>query len=117
MAEIPEDFARIILDREGDPGRVWLASLPDLVDELLRRGHCTPTAPITSGQVGIILAIHRDDGTPAVLKISFTHPGNRYEAHAFATWAGRGAVLLYERSKLVDGCWLPGQAEAYQKFE
>lgn len=43
------------------------------------------------------MPVRRRDGSPAVLKISFTHPGNRYEPHAFAVWGGRGAVLLYER--------------------
>ncbi|MGH3490159.1 MAG: aminoglycoside phosphotransferase family protein [Actinopolymorphaceae bacterium] len=97
MVDIPADFARRLVDREGDPGRVWLESLPGLVDEFLQRWDCTPTSPTIRGGVGIILAVRRHDGTPAVLKISFTHPGNRYEANAFATWDGRGAVLLYER--------------------
>ncbi|MER0244165.1 aminoglycoside phosphotransferase family protein [Streptomyces sp. HSW2009] len=34
---------------------------------------------------------------PAVLKISFPHPGNVHEPDAFALWGGRGAVALYER--------------------
>ncbi|WP_020577898.1 aminoglycoside phosphotransferase family protein [Actinopolymorpha alba] len=96
MIEIPEEFARQLIDREGDPGRAWLASLPGLVDDVLQRWRCTPTGLI-GGKVGIVVAVQRDDGTPAVLKISFTHAGNRYEARAFATWAGRGAVQLYER--------------------
>ncbi len=110
MLEIPDEFARQLIDREGDPGRAWLASLPGLVDEFLQRWRCSPTGPIC-GKVGIVLAVQRDDGTPAVLKISFTHPGNMYEAHAFATWAGRGAVLLYERDDakfamlLEQGAW------------
>jgi streptomycin 6-kinase len=98
MIEIPADFAQQTVDREGAPGLAWLESLPGLVDEFLQRWRCTPTAPVTSGNVGIILAVQRDDGSPAVLKISFTHPGNLYEAHAFAAWSGRGAVRLYERA-------------------
>ena len=39
----------------------------------------------------------RRSGTSAVLKVSFPHPGNVHEPDAFVTWAGRGAVLLYER--------------------
>ena len=97
MVGIPQDFALSVAEREGEPGRVWIESLPDLIDEFLRRWRCTPTAPISRGKVGVILPVQREDGTPAVLKISFTHPGNRYEAEAFATWDGRGAVLLYER--------------------
>jgi streptomycin 6-kinase len=97
MIEIPEDFARQVLEREGDPGRAWLASLPALVDELLVRWRCRQPQPITRGHLGIILPVQRHDGTPAVLKISFIHPANRYEPHALAVWGGRGAVLLYER--------------------
>lgn len=97
MVEVPGDFARRLIAREGTPGRAWVASLPALVDEFLLRWRCTPTAPTTGGGVGIILPVQRHDGSPAVLKISFTHPGNMYEARAFAVWNGRGAVLLYER--------------------
>jgi streptomycin 6-kinase len=97
MIEIPADFARQLVDREGDPGRAWLASLPDLVEQLLSRWRCRQAEPITRGHLGIILPVQRHDGTPAVLKISFTHPANTYEPHAFAVWGGRGAVLLYER--------------------
>ena len=97
MVGIPQDFALSVAEREGEPGRVWIESLPDLIDEFLRRWRCTPAAPISRGKVGVIVPVHREDGTPAVLKVSFTHPGNMYEAEAFATWEGRGAVLLYER--------------------
>ena len=97
MINIPEVFARGIVEREGEQGRTWVESLPVLVDEFLQRWRCVPSAPIRFGQVGIILPVQRHDGSPAVLKISFTHPGNMYEPHAFAVWAGRGAVLMYER--------------------
>ncbi|MGW5362009.1 aminoglycoside phosphotransferase family protein [Actinopolymorpha pittospori] len=97
MIEIPDAFARQLIDREGDRGRTWLASLPGLVEELLQRWHCRQPEPITRGHLGIILPVRRHDGTPAVLKISFTHPANMYEPHAYAVWSGRGAVLLYER--------------------
>ena len=97
MVGIPHDFALSVAEREGESGRVWIESLPDLIDEFLRRWQCTPTAPISRGKVGVIVPVRRTDEVPAVLKVSFTHPGNRYEAEAFATWGGRGAVLLYER--------------------
>lgn len=97
MVDIPAEFARQLIDREGDPGRVWVASLPGLVEELLHLWRCIPTAPITRGHLGIILPVRRHDGAPAVLKVSFTHPANTYEPHALAAWGGRGAVLLYER--------------------
>jgi streptomycin 6-kinase len=97
MIDIPATFARGIVEREGDAAVPWVESLPGLVDELLARWRCTPTARVRYGGVGIILAVRRHDGSPAVVKVSFPHPGNVYEPHAFAVWDGRGAVRLYER--------------------
>ncbi|GAB3400598.1 aminoglycoside phosphotransferase family protein [Flindersiella endophytica] len=99
MIEVPQVFAREIVDREGDAGARWIASLPGLVDELLERWGCTaPTGSVMHGRVGIVVPVRRrSDGAAAVLKVSFPHPGNVHEPLAFATWAGRGAVLLYER--------------------
>lgn len=96
--EVPEGFALSTIQREGERGRAWLATLPNLADELLRRWDCEPTEPATHGQVGIVVPVRRrHDATPAVLKISFPHPGNVHEPHAYAVWSGRGAVRLYER--------------------
>lgn len=97
MIAVPDSFANNVISREGEPGREWVSTLPDLVADLLERWRCTPTASTTSGGVGIILPVRRADGSRAVLKVSFPHPGNRYEAHAFEVWRGRRAVLLYER--------------------
>lgn len=96
--DVPEGFALSTVQREGERGRAWLATLPGLADELLRRWDCEPTEAVTHGQVGIVVPVRRRyDGKPAVLKISFPHPGNVHEPDAFAVWAGRGAVRLYER--------------------
>lgn len=96
--EVPEGFALSTVQREGERGRAWLATLPGLADELLGRWDCEPTEAVTHGQVGIVVPVRRRyDGTPAVLKISFPHPGNAHEPDAFAVWEGRGAVRLYER--------------------
>ncbi|MGW6275258.1 aminoglycoside phosphotransferase family protein [Streptomyces sp. NPDC055060] len=96
--DVPEDFARGTVHREGERGRAWLATLPGLVDELLRRWDCEPTDAVTHGQVGLVVPVRRRyERTPAVLKISFPHPGNAHEPDAFAVWSGRGAVRLYER--------------------
>lgn len=97
MVDVPEVFAREIVDREGAPGERWIAALPALVEELLERWTCTPTGPAMHGRVGIVVPVRRRDGSPAVLKVSFPHPGNVHEPKAFASWSGRGAVLLFER--------------------
>jgi streptomycin 6-kinase len=95
MITVPAEFAQLLVDREGESGRTWLDSLPGLVDSLLVRWECAPTGPITHGQVGIVVPVQRE--VPSVVKVSFPHPGNVYEPHAFAAWAGNGAVRLYER--------------------
>jgi streptomycin 6-kinase len=96
MIGIPEAFVRSTVEREGEPGAVWLAELPSIVDELLERWECVPDGEVMHGGVGIIVPVRRAEGT-AALKVSFPHPGNVHEPDAFAAWGGRGAVLLHER--------------------
>ncbi|MEU3014998.1 aminoglycoside phosphotransferase family protein [Nocardia asteroides] len=97
MIEIPESFARETVLREGDPGRMWTAALPGLLDDLLQRWDCAPDGPALHGNVGIVVPVRREDLPPAVVKVSFPHPGNVYEPDAFTAWNGRGAVHIYDR--------------------
>ncbi len=97
MIDVPEQFVREIVTREGVPGERWIAALPGLIEELLQRWSCTPTGPAMHGKVGIVVPVRRPDAPPAVLKISFPHPGNVHEPTAYAAWSGRGAVLLLDR--------------------
>lgn len=97
MIEVPEEFVRIKSANEGERGRAWVAALPGLVDVLLERWSCTPTGPVMHGQVGIVVPVRRPDRTPAVVKVSFPHPGNVHDPDAYATWAGNGATRLFAR--------------------
>ncbi len=97
MIGIPGAFARSTVEREGEPGAVWLAELPMIVDERLGRWECVPDGEVMHGGVGVIVPVRRRAGGTAVLKVSFPHPGNVHEPDAFAAWGGRGAVLLHER--------------------
>ncbi|MFJ4787781.1 aminoglycoside phosphotransferase family protein [Streptomyces sp. NPDC088794] len=97
MIEVPETFARSTVEREGETGAVWLTELPGIVDELLRVWGCTQDGEVMHGGVGVIVPVRRPDRSPAVLKVSFPHPGNVHEPDAFEAWHGRGAVLLYAR--------------------
>lgn len=97
MIEVPDAFARSTVEREGEPGTRWLAELPGIVDELLGRWGCVPDGAVMHGGVGVIVPARRRGDGPAVLKVSFPHPGNVHEPDAFAAWGGRGAVLLHER--------------------
>jgi len=91
---VPAAFARNYLD---GPGRVWLAELPGTVAELLGRWSCTPDGPTMHGEVGIVVPVRHRELTPAVIKVSYPHPGIRHEPDAFTAWQGRGAVRLHER--------------------
>ncbi|MGW0769978.1 aminoglycoside phosphotransferase family protein [Streptomyces sp. NPDC002676] len=97
MIEVPETFARSTVEREGEPGSVWLAELPGIVEELLGSWGCVPDGPVMHGGVGVIVPVRSRDDVAAVVKVSFPHPGNVHEPDAFAAWGGRGAVLLHER--------------------
>lgn len=97
MIDVPEAFARTTVEREGEPGAVWLAELPEIVDELIGRWGCVPDGAVLHGGVGIIVPVRRRSGGAAMLKVSFPHPGNVHEPDAFAAWDGRGAVLLHAR--------------------
>ncbi|WP_197681800.1 aminoglycoside phosphotransferase family protein [Actinopolymorpha singaporensis] len=95
VTEIPEELRRATVPREG--GAVWLASLPALLDELLQRWNCVPDGPAVSGQVGIVQPAKSGAHGDVVLKVSYPHPANVHEPEAYQTWAGRGAVQLWER--------------------
>ncbi|KIF74573.1 kinase [Streptomyces sp. 150FB] len=97
MIDVPEAFARSTVAREGQRGREWIDGLPRTVDDLLERWNCAPAGPVWHGAVGVVLPVTGTDLPPAVLKVSFPHPGNVHEPDAFAAWAGRGAVTLYRR--------------------
>ncbi|MFJ1811760.1 MULTISPECIES: aminoglycoside phosphotransferase family protein [unclassified Streptomyces] len=98
MIEVPQAFVRSTVRREGEPGARWAEGLPALVGELLDRWGCLPDGDVVHGGVGIVVPVLRQpDGTPAVIKVSFPHPGNVHEPDAFAAWGGQGAVRLYER--------------------
>ncbi|MFF5333990.1 aminoglycoside phosphotransferase family protein [Streptomyces sp. NPDC013181] len=97
MIVIPEEFARTTIAREGEAGAAWLRELPGLAAQLADGWSCVPDGEVMFGGVGIIVPVRRDGTPPAVLKVSFPHPGNDHEPDAFVAWDGRGAVTLYER--------------------
>ncbi|GAA5012691.1 hypothetical protein GCM10023317_50180 [Actinopolymorpha pittospori] len=95
--EIPEELRQFTQAREGSKGVAWLASLPDLVDELLQHWNCVPDGPVASGKVGIVVPAKSASHGEVALKVSFPHPANLYEPDAYETWQGHGAVALLER--------------------
>jgi streptomycin 6-kinase len=93
MALIPSAFADRTIAREGDAGRQWIGALPRLVERSLRRWSCTIDGHATHGAVALVVPVVSPRG-PAVLKLSFPHPGNVDEPRALQLWDGKGAVRL-----------------------
>ncbi|GHE16021.1 aminoglycoside phosphotransferase family protein [Streptomyces alanosinicus] len=97
MIVLPEAFVRVTVDREGPAGSAWLSALPATIREMAERWDCAPDGDLLYGGVGIVVPVLRKTTEPAVLKVSFPHPENRFEPDALSAWGGRGAVLLQER--------------------
>lgn len=95
MVEVPFRLAQVTELREGDEGRTWLRELPRLVKTACRRWQCVIDGEPTHGQVALVVPVQHPAG-PAVLKVSFPHPGNLGETHALRTFDGHGAVRLLE---------------------
>ena len=93
--EVPVGLAQVTELREGDVGRTWLRELPRLVETACRRWHCVMDGEPTQGQVALVVPVQHPAG-PAVLKLSFPHPGNLGESDGLRTFGGQGAVRLLE---------------------
>jgi len=90
-------------------GRAWLDSLPRLVADCSERWRIRTGEPYQPASISLVLPAEREDGSPAVLKISFPDPESEHEATALAHWGGRGAVRLLahdpeRRALLIERC-------------
>lgn len=93
---IPPEFASTLSEEAGDEGDRWLAGLPTLAETMLDRWSLTLDGEPMHGFAGLVLPVHRADGTPAVLKLAFPHDEAEHEALALSTWDGAGAVRLLD---------------------
>jgi streptomycin 6-kinase len=92
---IPTEFAENTISREGEAGRKWLESLPDLVESLCRRWELTLNGAPMHGGIGLVLPALRG-AEPCVLKVGWRDSTTVDEAKALAHWDGRGAVRLLD---------------------
>jgi streptomycin 6-kinase len=99
VIDIPSQFVELTVAREGESGRRWIESLPDLVASCLDRWALVPEGPVWHGYVGVALPVSRADGQAAVLKISWLNDDSRGEVYALAAWAGNGAVMLLDHDE------------------
>ncbi|WIX81408.1 hypothetical protein QRX50_11930 [Amycolatopsis carbonis] len=87
---VPSDFAVATIAREGEAGRRWVESLPELAAELLEHWACTEPGPVLHGFVGVVVPALRADGTEVVLKLAFPSSANTAEPVALSAWQGNG---------------------------
>ena len=78
-------------------GREWLDRLPALARSCAEQWRLGLGAPLVGGNVALVVAATREDGTDAVLKISFPDEESEHEGDALAHWEGDGAVRVLER--------------------
>ena len=97
---IPESLAWL----DGLPGgREWLERLPAVAQACAERWRLELSDPLPGGNVALVLGATREDGTAAVLKLSFPEEESEHEPDALEHWDGAGAVRLLERD---DGAML-----------
>jgi len=92
---VPEGFARTQVSLRGEAGLAWLNRLPGLTDEVADRWSLRVEGPFPNLSYNWMVPALREDGAPAVLKLSF--PGDEEfetEAAALAAFGGRGACRL-----------------------
>lgn len=88
------------LAANGDAGRVWLASLPRLIEELRERWSITELGPaFEGGCVAYVAPVVLEHGARSVLKLCLLDDETQCEADALALWDGNGAVRLLESDR------------------
>jgi streptomycin 6-kinase len=91
VIELPERLGGVA-DFPG--GADWLAALPRLVADCVEEWSLSVGEPYEYAFVSLALRVELQDGTPAVLKISFPHRESEHEPDALVFYDGRGAVRL-----------------------
>lgn len=92
---IPEDFARTQTSLHGEAGLAWLNRLPASTKELEERWSLEVGSPFPNLSYNWVVPAVREDGTPAILKLSF--PGDKEfgtEAEALRLFDGGGICRM-----------------------
>jgi streptomycin 6-kinase len=106
---VPTTLPVVATVREHDGGPVWLAELPQVIEELRERWSLRLGAPFHGGSCSWVAPAWPPDGEPAVLKITWPHREAMGEAEGLRLWDGRGVVRLLREDRerlavLVERC-------------
>ncbi|MFE2413801.1 aminoglycoside phosphotransferase family protein [Kitasatospora sp. NPDC059408] len=94
--EVPDALAASLDEFFGPEGSAWVAGLPALAGELLRRWGLRLDGPPAHGAVALVLPVRRADGEACVLKLQPVDEETAGEPAALRAWGGRGAVRLLD---------------------
>ncbi|PRB14122.1 aminoglycoside phosphotransferase family protein [Microbacterium sp. MYb62] len=83
-------------DAGDDATREWLSTVPSVAHDLLRTWGLRPEGEVRSGEAGIVVPVHRADGTPAALKLQVPRAETRAAILGLTRWDGRGVVRLLD---------------------
>ena len=93
------DVARTRAEAGGEAGRRWLRDLDETVRVLATGWNLHIGDALPGGSESLVLAVRREDGTDAVLKIRVPGVADfEGEARAYELSGGRGLATLYARS-------------------
>jgi streptomycin 6-kinase len=92
--EVPAALAASHATYFGDAGRLWIARLPQLAAEILRRWQLRVDGSSRFGAVALVLPVRCPNGAPAVLKLQPVDDETAGEPSALLAWQGHGAVRL-----------------------
>jgi len=93
MITVPEAFATDTITREGDAGRAWIDTLPQLVETLCEQWNLVVDGSTLHGYLGLVIPVRQGDEL-CMLKVSWIDESTSDEAIALSAWNGQGAVRL-----------------------
>lgn len=97
MIVIPDTLAQSAIQFHGEPGRAWLARLPEIVAACAARWRLAVEPPFPYRSVHYVAPAVRDDGARVVLKVHSPTGEFADESEALRWFDGRAAVRMLER--------------------
>src|SRR5579859_113968 len=94
--DLPEDFARRMVEVHGAAGGAWVAQLPALLAACAARWELAVGPPFPGLSYNYVAPATRADGTPVVLKVGVPEPELANGITALRLYDGEGAVRLLD---------------------
>jgi streptomycin 6-kinase len=110
--DIPERFARTMIEMHGAAGQAWLDELPARIADYERRWTIQVAAPFANLSYNYVAPAVRADGSQVIVKLGMPHPELTSEIAALRLYDGDGCARLIEddpeRGALLIERLLPG---------